>query len=428
LTDTRAGRSKFGIQPYIDFFVRYPHLAVFGFLTTFGSSFGQTFFIGVFGPSVRSEFGLDHTGWSTVYLVGTLASALVLPWTGKQVDRVKPERFAMLVWISLAIACALFSLAWSAAALAVGIFALRQCGQGLMSHLSLTTMARYFERQRGRALAFATLGYAAGQALLPLLMVTLITYIGWRWSYRIGALALLLAVGPAIWLLRRGRKTAADDLGHEARGSSARRVASVDWTRGDVLRDVRFYLLLPGLLCPSVVSTAVFFHQLVIADAKLWSHSLVAGSYPVYSVAVMSMSLMSGPLIDRTSALRWLPFMLIPMGFGVGLLSVTDHFWALWLYLALLGATSGLGQTVGQAIWAELYGVRHIGAIRSLAASLSVFGSALGPIGIGVLMDADYSIESVCALLAGYCAFGTVMLAIAVHTPLNRSKAPPASS
>ena len=46
----------------------------FGFAMAFASSVGQTYFIGVFGPAIRGEFGLSHTSWSAIYMAGTLAS------------------------------------------------------------------------------------------------------------------------------------------------------------------------------------------------------------------------------------------------------------------------------------------------------------------------------------------------------------------
>ncbi|MFN3389870.1 MAG: MFS transporter [Allosphingosinicella sp.] len=52
-----------------------------------------------------------------------------------------------------------------------------------MSHTAMTASARYFEKDRGKALALANLGHAAGEALLPLAAVFLIALIGWRYSF-----------------------------------------------------------------------------------------------------------------------------------------------------------------------------------------------------------------------------------------------------
>ncbi len=121
-------------------------------------------------------------------------------------------------------------------------------------------------------------------------------------------------------------------------------------------------------------------------------------------------SLAAGPLIDRISAARVLPGFLVPMALGLLILWGFDR--AVWAlpYLFLLGFTSGIAFTAITALWAEIYGVRHLGAIRSLAMSLSVLASALGPLVMGALMDAGVSIEAICGIFALYCFGATVLL------------------
>jgi hypothetical protein len=53
-----------------------------GVLLTFVSSFGQTFFISIFGGQIRTEFGLSHAAWGGIYSLGTTASAIVMIWSG----------------------------------------------------------------------------------------------------------------------------------------------------------------------------------------------------------------------------------------------------------------------------------------------------------------------------------------------------------
>ena len=150
---------------------------------SFSSSFGQTYFIGIFGPAIQTEFGLSHTLWGTIYLIGTLASAIVLPWTGALIDRFSLPRYTLFVGLLLIVACVFTSLTAGVTSLIIAIFLLRQSGQGLASHISVTTMARYSDTQRGRAIAVATMGFAAGEALLPFLAVASISVSGWRWTY-----------------------------------------------------------------------------------------------------------------------------------------------------------------------------------------------------------------------------------------------------
>ena len=114
---------------YIRFAVDNRRFLAFGFLVALSSSFGQTFFIGVFGPGLREEFGLTHGDWGLVYMAGTLASALVLPWSGRLIDRIDLRVFSAAVFIGLAAACFVMATTGHVAVLVLAIFLLRQFGQ-----------------------------------------------------------------------------------------------------------------------------------------------------------------------------------------------------------------------------------------------------------------------------------------------------------
>jgi len=340
-------------SPYLRLLREHRGLIGFGFAMALASSFGQTYFIGVFGPRIQAEFGLSHTGWGTVYLFGTLASAAVLPWSGKLIDRVPLRAYASAVAVLLAIACAGAALTFSVVSLAVAIFLLRQAGQGLASHVSVTTMARYFERDRGRAIAIATLGFSVGEALLPFAAVAAIAAFGWRVSYGALAIVVVLVLLPTIaWTLRKPPRV--ESLDAEA-ASGKKKVQS--FTRREVLRDARFYLLLPGVVTPALVVTAMFFHHLTLADAKGWSHAWITGNYAVFAASGTITALFCGPLIDRIGAVRLVPLMLVPMIASLLAVAAIDHEAAVWLYLGLLGVSIGIAHTAVTAMWAELYGV-----------------------------------------------------------------------
>jgi len=404
-----------GLGPYWELLRKHPLLPAFGVVTAGFSSFGQTYFIGIFSPAIEAEFELTHTAWGSIYLLGTLASAMILPWTGKAMDRISPLVYALLVWSSLALACVAFSMVTGPIGLVAGIFLLRQTGQGLMSHLALTTMVQSFDLARGRAIAISSLGFAIGEAFLPLLGVIVLAWIGWRWSYRAGALLVLLGMAPALWLLVRGKKNA------ELRPTLALDQTRSDlsksgWTRGQVLRDTRFYLLLPGLLCPSIIMTAMFFHHLNLADLKGWSHQWITGNYLVFAMAATITSLIAGQLIDRFGAKQLMPVMVLPLAAGLLVIAGSNNLLAVIPYMALIGATAGIFHTAEAALWAELYGTAHIGSIRSLAASLSVFGSAIGPVLMGGLLDLGLAAEQVLLIFCGYCVGGSALLYVGLRS------------
>jgi MFS family permease len=402
--------------PYLHFALANRRFLGFGFFIALSSSFGQTYFIGVFGPALQEEFSLSHTAWGTVYMAGTLASALLLPWTGKLLDRSDLRHYTIAVCLLLVAACGVTAAAAGPLTLVLAIFLLRQSGQGLLSHVALTSMARYFDAGRGRAIAIASLGFAAGEAVLPFAAVLLVAAVGWRETYTIIGVAMALGVAPlSLWLLRgHGERHSAHERrlreGRGAAGAPAQR----SWTREEVLRDVRFWLLLPAVLSPSLIVTALFFHHLNLADAKGWSHAWITGNYLLYAAATVATALVVGPLVDRVGALRLLPALLLPLSLALVAVAVVDSAWVVWPYLLLLGLSSGLTQTLLTAMWAELYGVMWLGAVKSLVTALRVFSSALGPVSAGVLMDAGLSLEIVCLGYVGLAGGATGLMLAAL--------------
>lgn len=400
---------------YFSFAAGNRRFIAFGFLAAFSSSFGQTYFIGVFGPAIQSDFGLSHTAWGAIYMAGTLASASLLPLTGRQIDRFDLRHYTLAVFLLLGLACAFVALISGPITLVLAIFLLRQSGQGLMSHVAVTSMARYFDAGRGRAIAVATLGFSAGEALLPFAAVVAIGIIGWRGAYGgVVALIALILLPTALCLLRghgQRHREHLDGLNRPAHEATAPRRS---WTLAQVLRDPRFYLLLPGLLAPSMIMTAMFFHHLTLAEAKGWANAWITGNYIVFAAGTTLTALATGQVIDRLGAVRLVPFILVPLFMAMLMVAFFDNAWTVVPYLAFAGVNTGLVHTTVAAMWTELYGLMHLGAIKSLAAALGVFGSALGPVTMGGLMDAGMSIGNVCLVFAGYTVAGSILIGAAL--------------
>ena len=395
-------------------------LVLFGFIAAFTSSFGQTYFIGVFGPEIQAEFGLSYTDWGAIYLLGTLLSAVLLPFSGKLIDHLPLRRFSLYVCGLLLLASSSTFVVTGWLTLVLSIFLLRHAGQGLMSHIAITTVARYFKAGRGRAIAIASLGYSAGEAMLPFLAVLAIAIFGWRWTYGGVALFLGLVIVPVfLRLLKAPERRPSGDATDSHKLNSHQPGAQRSWTRAEVLADRRIYLLLPALLAPPIVSTAMFFHHLTLADAKGWGHAWITGSYAIYAAVTVVTTLITGPLIDRIGAIRIVPFMLIPMILAMVAVAVFSNPLVVWLYMVLMGINIGMVHTSVSAMWPELYGVQHLGAIRSLTTAIGVFGTALGPVTMGGLIDMGFGIDVVCLFFAAYSVIGTGLMVAAFKHPVD---------
>lgn len=401
---------------YWHFARAHPRFLGFGFFLAFLSSAGQTYFIGVFGPEIQSEFGLDSGSWGRIYMMGTLASAVVINWSGSLIDRFDLRWFTAMSLLGLSAACFVMSSVTTPLILVLAIFMLRQFGQGLSSHAGITSMARYHQADRGKAIALAAIGFAVGEAALPVMAVFAIQAWGWRETYAGVSVVVLMALLLALWLLK----------GHSQRHAIHRQLidqqtsqenSQFNYTRKQMLSEPRFYLMLPAMITPSLIMTALFFFPAEIAKAKGWSSLWVTGHYWVYSITAVTVTITSGVLIDRFSARRVVPTFLIPLAFSLVVLTLSNHAFIVWPFMFLMGASSGLYFTGLSALWAELYGARHLGAIKSLTNAVMVFSSALGPALVGSLLSWRINFEVICLILAAICIFATALLVYTLREP-----------
>ncbi len=378
---------------------------------TFFSCFGQTFFISLFVPTWEVEFSLGSGMFGSIYSLATLCSAAVLPMVGRLIDTCDLRRFSLGVAAALAAGCAGLSVAVQAWQLLVLLFVLRLSGQGLCGHIAKTTMARRFESDRGKALSMSALGYPVGEALFPAIAVTLIAVLGWRPFCMLNVGMVLLVLMPLVgWLLAPNQLRQAPVRGVN---SPALDPGEKEWTRAHVLRDWRFYSLLPGLLMIPFGVTGLIIHQVRLAEFKGWSMVTMAYAFVGFAIARFVCSLAIGPVIDRWGARRLFPFVSLPMAAGIGMLMVFESPWIALPYLSLMGASAAIAGTVVTALWAELYGIRHLGAIKSLGSSLAVFGTALSPAMFGWILDEGVSFQWI---LGG--TIGGTILAAAISMPV----------
>ena len=153
---------------------------IFGFIFTFFSSFGQSFFLGLFNSSIREALSITHGQFGSIYASATLLSSFLLIWVGKKIDDINIFRFAFYVVLLLAFSCFFFSKISSVVFLFIAIFLMRFSGQGLMSHTATTTISRYFTKSRGKALSIGWFGLSTAEFILPVLIVYLLTITPWQ--------------------------------------------------------------------------------------------------------------------------------------------------------------------------------------------------------------------------------------------------------
>lgn len=382
-----------------------------GIALSYLSSFGQNFFIAVFGGEIRQGFGLSNGQFGLLYTGVTLASAAALVWVGRFADRLAVSQAVAVTLGLLGGAALLLATTDQLVFLALALFMLRLFGQGMSMQLSATAVARWFGKgSRGKALGAAGIGNPIGEATLPLLAVMGMAAFGWRNVWLAAAVLLLLVALPALfWLVRRVERASPVVTEGGAAGDDGR----VSWSVSQVLRHPAFYLLLPGLLAPITVNVAVFFHQVALTEAKGWDPAWFVASYPVSAGATVAATLAAGWMIDRFGATRMLPFALFPMLAAVLLLASGSAPWVIPAYLALAGVAMGTVMPLQAAVLAEVFGVGHFGAIRAVLVACNVFLGAVGPGIAGVLSDAGVSFDTQLYCMAGYVVVSGLLLILA---------------
>jgi len=390
---------------YLPRFIReQPHLAAFALLATVGSGFGQTFFVSIFGGELREAFDLSHAAYGALYAGATVTSALLLLRAGTLVDHLALHHVSLATVLILAAGCLLIGLSSHVSVLWLAFVLIRLGGQGMMGHLAMTVAARYFSRHRGKAVALAALGFPLSEAIFPVTAVMLISLGGWPLPWLLGALILIGLILPAMWLLSRNTP-----MPQQLVSAPPGDRDSNQFTRAQALRDPGLYLLLPAAFMSGFIVTGMFFHLSGIAAYRGWSLVLVAGAFSGYAAGHLLGLLAAGPLVDRLGAQRFLPVALWPMAAGLLLLAVFTDSWVLSVYMGLTGITAGFSSTASGAIWAERYGIRHLGAIRSVAQTVIILSTAVSPALFGLLLDYGISVTRLALLLSGLTLLASLM-------------------
>lgn len=392
------------MRSYFSFLLENARWLIGGFMLCFFSSFGQTFFISLSGGHIRAEFGLTNGEFGTLFMTATLFSAICITQLGKIVDVLPNTKTIFIVLPILALACLGMAFTTSIIGLFIVIFFLRLFGQGMMTHTSIVSMGRWYSGHRGRAVSLATMGHQGGEAVLPVALVILLTFVSWRTGWIVAAGICVLVALPAIYLLMRvDRKPKSTD-------APAKSVGSRDWTRQEVMRDPIFWSLLTGVMMPPFIGTTLMFHQAYLIELRGWAPEVFASAFVFMAMFKIAFALITGFVVDKIGSTRLLPFSILPLASGCFIVAFMDAQNSIYLFMGVIGMSVGIASTLFGSLWPEVYGTKHLGSIRSVIMAIMVFATALGPGITGVLIDLDVSYLSQFAYMGAYCILASVVL------------------
>ena len=390
---------------------------LFGFIFTFFSSFGQSFFLGLFNSSIRDALSITHGQFGTIYASATLLSSLVIIWVGKKIDDIDVFKFGTFVTLLLSFSCYFFSKVSSVTFLFIAIFLMRFSGQGLMSHTATTTISRYFTKSRGKALSTGWFGLSTAEFILPVFIIYLLTFMEWR-SIWINISFVILLLPVISYLLIKNIKLDSREIDNN---KNKRNIKIKNWKRIEVIKDYRFYIVCANMLAMPWIATGIFVYQSFILSSKNWGPYVIAQSFMAYSVLSVITLFIAGFLIDKFSSRKLLIYMNLPFLLSLFLIIVFDNPIVSFLFLGLIGISNGLANVLGSSTWAEVYGVKHIGSIKALTTALMVFSTAFGTAVFGLLIDKGFSIEQI-SMISGTYIFLALVALIFVRNKLNPIK------
>ena len=392
---------------------------IFGFIFTFFSSFGQSFFLGLFNSSIRDTLSITHGQFGSIYASATLLSSLILVWFGKKIDDINILKFSYIVITLLAFSCFFFSKINSVYYLFIAILLMRFSGQGMMSHTSSTTISRFFTKSRGKALSTSWFGLSTSEFILPVLIIYLLTIYEWRDIWIVISILVIIFLPIASFLLVQNLNLNSREVDSE---TSKQNKKIKDWKRIEVLKDYRFYIISANMLAMPWIATGTFVYQSFILESKNWGPYIIAQSFMVYSIMSVITLFISGLLIDKFTSRKILVYMNIPLLLATVVIVYFDNPFTAFIFLGLIGISNGLANVLGSSTWAEIYGVKHIGSIKALTTALMVFSTAFGTAFFGVLIDRGYSIEEI-AVISGIYIFISLALLFTIRSKLNPVKA-----
>ena len=390
---------------------------LFGFIFTFFSSFGQSFFLGLFNSSIRDALSITHGQFGSIYASATLLSGLVIIWVGKKIDEVDVFKFASFATLLLSFSCYFFSKVSSVTFLFIAIFLMRFSGQALMSHTATTIISRYFTKSRGKALSTGWFGLSTAEFILPVFIIYLLTFMDWRNIWINISFVILLLPLISYFLIKNIKL----DSRETDNNKDKKNIKIKNWKRIEVIKDYRFYVVCANMIAMPWIATGIFVYQSFILSSKNWGPYVIAQSFMAYSVLSVMTLFIAGFLIDKFSSRKLLIYMNLPFLLSLFLIIVFDNPIVSFLFLGLIGISNGLANVLGSSTWAEVYGVKHIGSIKALTTALMVFSTAFGTAVFGLLIDKGFSIEQI-SMISGTYIFLALIALLFVRNKLNPIK------
>ena len=388
------------------FFLNDPKMLIYGFMIIFFGSYGQTFFIALFNDDIKNYYSLTDGQFGLIYALSTTLSSLLLINVAKLIDFIDLRIYSIIITTGLIITCiSIYILPFNIFYLVIIILSLRFFGQGAMTHAGITSLTRYFGKDRGKAISFGNLGGMLGVMFLPIIVVYFKNFFSFREIWLFSSISLVIFL-PILYIILNNQKQRQKNFKESIQGSFKK------WKTIDVIKNKKFLTYLPITTFFSFIGTGLMFHQIFIFSQKGWTIDMLGVGFIFLGGFSILGLIIGGPLIDMLNPQKAILYLLLPIFLAILILLAFDSFIFLLIYMSLYGFNLGISSPFTGSLWAEIFGLESLGTVKALFHALVVFASALSPVVFGYVIDWGYGLGMISLI-------SLVMIILATILPIT---------
>ena len=388
------------------FFLNDPKMLIYGFMIIFFGSYGQTFFIALFNDDIKNYYSLTDGQFGLIYALSTTLSSLLLINVAKLIDFIDLRIYSIIITTGLIITCiSIYILPFNIFYLVIIILSLRFFGQGAMTHAGITSLTRYFGKDRGKAISFGNLGGMLGVMFLPIIVVYFKNFFSFREIWLFSSISLVIFL-PILYIILNNQKQRQKKFKESIQGSFKK------WKTIDVIKNKKFLTYLPITTFFSFIGTGLMFHQIFIFSQKGWTIDMLGVGFIFLGGFSILGLIIGGPLIDMLNPQKAILYLLLPIFLAILILLAFDSYIFLLIYMSLYGFNLGISSPFTGSLWAEIFGLESLGTVKALFHALVVFASALSPVVFGYVIDWGYGLGMISLI-------SLVMIILATILPIT---------
>ncbi|MFN4310339.1 MAG: MFS transporter [Ferrovibrio sp.] len=376
------------------------------FLVMF-TGFGAAYTFPAFFEPLSREFGASRGTVSLVFSAAGFLYFALGALSGRLADRLGPRPVVGFGMACIGLGLIAASFADSLASIVIFYGLGIGIGVGFSYVPAIGTVQRWFLAKRGQASGWAVAGIGIGTMAAPPAAAFAIEHLGWRGTYVLFGIVVLVLGALATMLLRASPAA----MGLQPDGAATPAAAAAGPPAGmelrAVLRHRAFWLLYAAGALNCVGTFVPFVHLAPFAMDQDLSRSEGVWLVGLIGVGSTLGRFVLGGVADRIGRGRSLSLVMLLSGVALFYWIVAQGFLALAVFALAFGLFYGGFVALIPAFTADLFGLRAMSAVLGVLYTSVAAGTLLGPTLAGWVFDVTGSYTWPIAI----CALGCVLAA-----------------